>query len=157
MAKTGDPNPEDVVKAFRKAASELGCQSEQRFQEVLFAIGTRKTIPQRIISSRSLPARHRRPPSRLILEIDIGERLPVVVAHDEAGGLFLDCPRWWKTAFCHSAFVRLLIEYPKEVAVLPGKGGLCRVDCRLHRHQLFDRMHVCGGSHGFALAPGGRG
>jgi hypothetical protein len=31
MKKTG--NPEDVVKAFRKAANELGCrQSEQRFQ-----------------------------------------------------------------------------------------------------------------------------
>jgi hypothetical protein len=31
---------------------------------------------------------------RLILEIDIGERLSVVVAHDKAGVLFLDSPRW---------------------------------------------------------------
>ena len=29
---------------------------------------------------------------RLLLEIDIGERLSVVVAHDEAGGQFLDSP-----------------------------------------------------------------
>jgi hypothetical protein len=27
----------------------------------------------------------RRPPSRLVLEIDVGERLPVGVADDEAG------------------------------------------------------------------------
>jgi len=37
----------------------------------------------------------------LFLEIDIGERLAVVVADDEAGGLFLDRPRWWEAAFCH--------------------------------------------------------
>ena len=35
----------------------------------------------------------RRSSSRLILEIDIGERLSVVVAHDKACGLFLDGPR----------------------------------------------------------------
>jgi hypothetical protein len=32
-------------------------------------------------------------PPRLILEIDIRELLPVVIADDEAGGLFLDGPR----------------------------------------------------------------
>jgi hypothetical protein len=33
------------VKAFRKAAKELGCnQSEQRFQEALFAIGRYKPV-----------------------------------------------------------------------------------------------------------------
>jgi hypothetical protein len=31
-----------------------------------------------------------RAPSRLILEIDVGERLSVVVAHHEARGLFFD-------------------------------------------------------------------
>jgi hypothetical protein len=42
MAK---PNAEEVVKAFRKAAKELGCnQSEQRFQDVLFAIGRDKPL-----------------------------------------------------------------------------------------------------------------
>jgi hypothetical protein len=35
----------------------------------------------------------RRPPSRLILEIDIRQRLLVVIAHDKAGGLFFDGPR----------------------------------------------------------------
>ncbi len=36
-------NPRDVVKAFQKAAKELGCgQSEQRFQEALFALGRYK-------------------------------------------------------------------------------------------------------------------
>jgi hypothetical protein len=34
-----------------------------------------------------------RAPPRLILEIDIGELLPVVIADDKAGGLFLDRPR----------------------------------------------------------------
>jgi len=39
------PNAEEVVKAFRKAAKELGCnQSEQRFQDVLFAIGRDKPL-----------------------------------------------------------------------------------------------------------------
>jgi hypothetical protein len=58
MAKTGDPNPEDVVKAFRKAANELGCcQSEERFQEALFAIGGNK--PAREPSKRSRRASSR--------------------------------------------------------------------------------------------------
>jgi hypothetical protein len=39
------PNAKEVVKAFRKAAKELGCnQSEQRFQDVLFAIGRDKPL-----------------------------------------------------------------------------------------------------------------
>jgi hypothetical protein len=38
-------NAEELVKAFRKAAKELDCNlSEQRFQEVLFAIGTHKPV-----------------------------------------------------------------------------------------------------------------
>jgi hypothetical protein len=33
----------EVVKAFRRAAKDLGClQSEQRFQDTLFAIGRHK-------------------------------------------------------------------------------------------------------------------
>jgi hypothetical protein len=32
-------------------------------------------------------------PPRLILEIDVSERLSVVVAHEETRGLFLDGPR----------------------------------------------------------------
>jgi hypothetical protein len=36
-------NPEELVRAFRKAAMKLGCdKSEQRFREALFAIGTQK-------------------------------------------------------------------------------------------------------------------
>jgi hypothetical protein len=38
---------------------------------------------------------------RLILEIDIRERLPVVVADDKAGGLFLDGPGRRKAAGSH--------------------------------------------------------
>jgi hypothetical protein len=35
-------NPEELVKAFRRVAKKLGCdKSEQRFQEVLFAISAR--------------------------------------------------------------------------------------------------------------------
>jgi len=46
----------------------------------------------RLASSR-LSNFRRRSPARLIFEIDIGERLTVVVAHDETRGLFLDGPR----------------------------------------------------------------
>jgi hypothetical protein len=43
VASMVKPSPEELVKAFRKAAQELGCnKSEQRFQEALFAIGTQK-------------------------------------------------------------------------------------------------------------------
>jgi hypothetical protein len=43
MAGITKANPRDVVKAFQKAAKELGCgQSEQRFQEALFALGRYK-------------------------------------------------------------------------------------------------------------------
>jgi hypothetical protein len=50
------PNAEEVVKAFRKAAKELGCnQSEQRFQDVLFAIGRDK--PLRRVSKSSKVSR----------------------------------------------------------------------------------------------------
>jgi len=38
---------------------------------------------------------------RLFLEIDTGELLPVVVAHNEAGGLFLDRPRRREAAGRH--------------------------------------------------------
>jgi hypothetical protein len=56
MAKKAEADPKEVLKAFRRAASELGCnQSEQRFQEALFAIGrhkalrgTSKVIPEEI-------------------------------------------------------------------------------------------------------------
>jgi hypothetical protein len=41
--------------------------------------------------------------ARLILEIDIGELLPVVVTHDEARGLFLDGPQRREAALGHSA------------------------------------------------------
>jgi hypothetical protein len=43
---------------------------------------------QQLITQRGSSGR--RPSSRLILEIDIRERLSAVVAHDEAGGLLLD-------------------------------------------------------------------
>jgi hypothetical protein len=43
MAGITKASPRDVVKAFQKAAKELGCdQSEQRFQEALFALGRYK-------------------------------------------------------------------------------------------------------------------
>jgi hypothetical protein len=42
-------------------------------------------------------------PPRLILEIDICERLSVVISHNKAGGLFLDRPRWRETAGRHAA------------------------------------------------------
>jgi hypothetical protein len=60
MTKKGNSTPDDVVKAFRKAASELGCyQSERRFQEALFEIGRHK--PEKRPSNNSPP--NRRPGS----------------------------------------------------------------------------------------------
>jgi hypothetical protein len=47
MARKANANPGEVVKAFRKAAKDLGClQSEQRFQDTLFAIGRHKPAKQ---------------------------------------------------------------------------------------------------------------
>ena len=43
MANVVKPTLEEVVKAFRKPAKDLGCdESEQRFRETLFAIGRQK-------------------------------------------------------------------------------------------------------------------
>jgi hypothetical protein len=54
MANMAKANLEDVVNAFRKAANELGCnQSEQRFQETLFAIGTYKPVKEPPKGSKS--------------------------------------------------------------------------------------------------------
>jgi hypothetical protein len=45
----------------------------------------------------------RRPPSGLLLEVEIAERLPVLVAHDEAGVVHLvDSPGWREAASAHS-------------------------------------------------------
>jgi hypothetical protein len=47
MANTAKGNPRDLVKTFRNIAKELGCnQSEQRFQEVLVAIGRYKSAKE---------------------------------------------------------------------------------------------------------------
>jgi hypothetical protein len=54
MTNTGKANPEDLVKAFRKAAKELGClQSDQRFREELFAIGRYKQVREPAKRSKS--------------------------------------------------------------------------------------------------------
>jgi hypothetical protein len=45
---------EDLVKAFREAAKELGCnRSEQRFQEAPFAIGRYKPVKEPSKRSKS--------------------------------------------------------------------------------------------------------
>jgi len=45
-------NPGELVKAFRRLARKLGCdKSEQRFQEVLFAIGTLGLASQRRLAA----------------------------------------------------------------------------------------------------------
>jgi hypothetical protein len=47
MTKRAKSNPDDVVKAFRRAAKELGCsESEERFQKELFVIGRYKPARQ---------------------------------------------------------------------------------------------------------------
>jgi hypothetical protein len=46
-------NAEEVVKAFRKAAKELGCnQSEQKFLDALFVIGRDKPLKRASKSPR---------------------------------------------------------------------------------------------------------
>jgi hypothetical protein len=41
MAGMAKPNPEEVAKAFRKIAKDLGCdESEERFRNTLFTLGT---------------------------------------------------------------------------------------------------------------------
>jgi hypothetical protein len=58
MTKKGNSTPDDVVKAFRKAASELGCyQSERRFQEALFEIGRHKPEKRPSNNSRRVSSR----------------------------------------------------------------------------------------------------
>jgi hypothetical protein len=43
MAGMVKPSPEEVAEAFRKIAKDLGCdESEQRFRDVLFTLGTQK-------------------------------------------------------------------------------------------------------------------
>jgi hypothetical protein len=49
---------------------------------------------------RKVKGNHHRAAARLILEIDVGERLSVVIADNEAGVLLLDRPRRRKAAAC---------------------------------------------------------
>ena len=60
-----------------------------------------------------------------ILEIDIGQRLLVVVAHNETGGAFLDRPRRleaaWRRLFC-SLLPRALARYAPANVVVPLSG-----------------------------------
>ena len=52
MANMVKLNPGELVKAFRRVARKLGCdKSEQRFQEVLFAIGTLGLASQRRLAA----------------------------------------------------------------------------------------------------------
>jgi hypothetical protein len=52
------------------------------------------------------------------LEIDIRQRLPVVVDHDKAGFQFLDRPRRWEPAFGH---VALPCERVRELFAFVGQ------------------------------------
>jgi hypothetical protein len=54
--------------------------------------------PPRLVFREQLGSRS---PAGLILEIDIGELLAVVIAHDKAGGLLLDRPGRREAALCH--------------------------------------------------------
>jgi hypothetical protein len=66
-----------------------------------------------LIAAAPQPRNVRRNPPRLILAerlaaerrpgVDISEGPAVAVAHDKAGVLFLDGPRWWKAARYRSA------------------------------------------------------
>ena len=81
-------------------------------------------------------------PPRLVLEIEIGERLPAVVAHDEAGELFLDDPQRWEAAFCHG----VLSHCYAHSALVGHSGGRRYALRRFHRYWLFAGMYAFGGS-----------
>src|SRR4029077_8751949 len=65
---------------------------------------------------------------RLILEIDIGERLSVVVAHDKAGVLFLDSPRW-REAERHSPGIAVPGCSTHQEGVPNAAGDMRHPDC----------------------------
>jgi hypothetical protein len=78
MTKKGNSTPDDVVKAFRKATSELGCiNRSDGFRRRFLKSGD---INPRNVLQTILP----RPTPRLILEINLGKSLPAVVAHNKA-------------------------------------------------------------------------
>jgi len=58
-----------------------------------------------------------RPPAGLILEIDIGERLPVSVLDDEAGGEILDRPGRREAAGCEMGSLQNLVPRSPAAAV----------------------------------------
>jgi hypothetical protein len=61
MANIAKTNVEDLVSAIRKAAKELGCiVSEERFQEVLFAIGKHKPVRPNTSFAKSIAKKKRR-------------------------------------------------------------------------------------------------
>jgi hypothetical protein len=80
-----DTAPDHFVSEFGARHDERG---ETTTTKAKPAKGDHNDELQQLITQRGSSGR--RPSSRLILEIDIRERLSAVVAHDEAGGLLLD-------------------------------------------------------------------
>jgi hypothetical protein len=63
---------------------------------VLRQLGNVRRHPPRLIPGEQLG---RRAPTGFVLKIKIAERLPDVIAHDEAGVVgLIDRPRWWEAA-----------------------------------------------------------
>ena len=84
-----------MLAAMRRAASRAATalKAEQQLRQLRDI----RRDPSRLVFAEQLS---RRSPPRLILEIDIGERLSVVVAHDEVGVQFIDEPGRWEAAGC---------------------------------------------------------
>jgi hypothetical protein len=61
MAGMVKPGPEEVAKAFRKIAKELGCdKSEERFRDMLFTLGTQKIADAPKPTPKPIPKRRYR-------------------------------------------------------------------------------------------------
>jgi hypothetical protein len=75
------------------------------FAHQLRQLGDIADDPSRLIPREQLG---RRASPRLILEIDIGELLPVLIAHHEACSLFFDGPRWREAAVYQRACAFLI-------------------------------------------------
>lgn len=56
MTKAAKPNSNDQIRAFRKAARELGCaDSEDRFKAALRTVGKAKPQPEKPKDRRAKP------------------------------------------------------------------------------------------------------
>jgi hypothetical protein len=90
------------------------CSRAARFSDTLQIQADQDRLRVVHIKARPLAADRR---TWLIFEIDVGKLLSIVIAHDEAGFLFLDGPRW-RNAAGH-------LCSPRVFGILDEMGRMC--------------------------------